>query len=314
MQQVTGKRILLVIINCIILLSLYAQDTLPKVTSGKVERISNFKSGFITPRHIDIWLPPGYPDSGKYEVLYMHDGQMLYDSANTWNKQAWEIDKVATKLMQSGRVKNFIVVGIWNGGQTRHSDYFPQKPFELLLNNTERDTITSQLQSAGRITTVFKPESDNYLKFIVNELKPMIDKSYAVYTKPEHTFIAGSSMGGLISLYAVCEYPEVFGGAACLSTHWPGTFNVLNNPFPLAMQLYLTTQLPDSKDHRIYFDFGNQTLDALYPPLQKNVDDIMRAMKYNQTNWITYFDEGAEHSERAWRNRLHLPLLFLFSR
>ncbi|MFN4993726.1 MAG: alpha/beta hydrolase [Bacteroidota bacterium] len=314
MQPILGKIIMLLFVCFVAFLRSHAQDSLPKVTKGKVERIHYFQSKNITPRHIDIWLPPGYPDSGKYDVLYMHDGQMLFDSDNTWNKQAWEVDEVVAQLMQAGKVRNFIVVGIWNGGQTRHADYFPQKPFELLLNQTERDTINSQLLNVGRTTTAFKPQSDNYLKFIVSELKPKIDKSYSVYTNPEHTFIAGSSMGGLISLYAVCEYPEVFGGAACLSTHWPGTFTLQNNPFPLAMQLYLEMQIPDPANHRIYFDCGNQTLDALYPSLQKNVDEVMRKMKYNQTNWLTYLDEGADHSERAWHNRLHVPLIFLLSR
>lgn len=314
MQTILGKRILLLFVSLFAFQGLHTQDALPKVAIGKVERLRHFQSNFITPRHIDIWLPPGYPDSGKYDVLYMHDGQMLFDSANTWNKQAWEVEEVAAQLMQADMVKSFIVVGIWNGGQTRHADYFPQKPFELLLKQTERDTISSQLQNLGRSAAAFKVQSDNYLKFIVNELKPKIDKSYSVYTTPEHTFIAGSSMGGLISLYAVCEYPDVFGGAACLSTHWPGTFTVQNNPFPLAMQLYLEMQIPDPANHRVYFDYGNQTLDALYPPLQKNVDEVMRKMKYNQTNWLTYFDEGADHSERAWHKRLHVPLIFLFSR
>jgi hypothetical protein len=80
------------------------------------------------------------------------------------------------------------------------------------------------------------------------------------------------------------------------------------------MQLYLEMQIPDPANHRIYFDCGNQTLDALYPSLQKNVDEVMRKMKYNQTNWLTYLDEGADHSERAWHNRLHVPLIFLLSR
>lgn len=314
MQPILGKRILLLFVCCVSLFNLHAQDALPKATLGKVERIRDFQSKFVTPRNIDIWLPPGYPDSGRYDVLYMHDGQMLFDSANTWNKQAWEVDEVAAQLMQAGKVKNFIVVGIWNGGQTRHADYFPQKPFELLLNQTEQDTISLQLQNVGRTTAVFKPQSDNYLKFIVSELKPKIDLSYSVYTTPEHTFIAGSSMGGLISLYAVCEYPEVFGGAACLSTHWPGTFTLQNNPFPLAMQLYLEMQIPNPANHHIYFDYGNQTLDALYPLLQKNIDEVMHKMKYNQTNWLTYYDEGADHSEHAWHKRLHIPLMFLLSR
>ena len=77
---------------------------------------------------MEVWLPEGYSTNKKYAVLYMHDGQMLYDANTSWNKQSWDVDDVATKLMHEGKVKDFIVVGIWNGGKTRHSDYFPQKP------------------------------------------------------------------------------------------------------------------------------------------------------------------------------------------
>ena len=79
-------------------------------------------------------------------------------------------------------------------------------------------------------------QSDAYLKFLVTELKPFIDSTFSVATDRSNTFIAGSSMGGLISMYAVCEYPAVFGGAACLSTHWPGIFTAENNPIPEAFE------------------------------------------------------------------------------
>ena len=113
-----------------------------------------------------------------------------------------------------------------------------------------------------------KVNSDNYLKFIVKELKPFVDKNFSVSSDKANTFIAGSSMGGLISLYAICEYPDVFEGAACLSTHWPGVFNADHNPIPKAFMDYLKKHLPDPKTHKIYFDYGDQTLDAMYGPFQ----------------------------------------------
>ncbi|MEY1639094.1 hypothetical protein [Tenuifilum osseticum] len=92
----------------ILLLSstIQAQNSLPQVASGTIERVENFPSRFISSRNIDIWLPVNYSSSKKYAVLYMHDGQMLYDSTTTWNKQAWEIDDVASVLMAEYRVKN----------------------------------------------------------------------------------------------------------------------------------------------------------------------------------------------------------------
>jgi predicted alpha/beta superfamily hydrolase len=288
-----------------------AQNILPHVVSGKIERLDNFQSKYVTPRNIDIWLPEGYSDSSTYAVLYMQDGQMLYDTAQSWNKQAWDVDDVASNLFSNNKVKKFIVVGIWNGGQTRHKDYFPQKPFEQ-LTQIEKDTVVAQLQRAGRTKERFQPQSDNYLRFIVEELKPYIDKKYSVKTNRENTFIAGSSMGALISLYAVCEYPEIFGGAACLSTHWVGTFTLENNPVPNSFITYLSKKLPNPKDHNFYFDCGDQTLDALYPNIQMSVDSVMKRKGYGNSNWVTRYFPGADHSEKSWNKRLSIPLEFLF--
>jgi predicted alpha/beta superfamily hydrolase len=115
------------IVFSVLWITVYAQSQLPKVVSGKIERIENFQSKYVTSRNIDIWLPEGYNDQTKYAVLYMHDGQMLFDPDQSWNQQAWNIDDVATDLLRENAIRNFIVVGIWNSGQTRHQDYFPQK-------------------------------------------------------------------------------------------------------------------------------------------------------------------------------------------
>lgn len=284
-----------------------------KVTSGKVQRFENFQSKLIDARNIDVWLPDGYSNKEKYAVLYMHDGQALYDAESTWNKQAWEVDQVASKLIAEGKTQKFIVVGIWNNGQKRHPEYFPQKPYEN-LTQIQRDTITARLQKASKTNDIFKPYSDLYLKFLVTELKPFIDKNFSTKPYQKHTFIAGSSMGGLISMYAICEYPKVFGGAACISTHWPGTFSVDNNPIPDAFVNYLKTNLPNPKDHKIYFDYGDQTLDALYKPLQEKVDVVMKARGFTNKNWETKFFPGENHSEQAWAKRLNIPLLFLLKK
>lgn len=243
----------------------------------------------------------------------MHDGQALYDAESTWNKQAWEIDQVAGKLIAEGKTQKFIVVGIWNNGAKRHPEYFPQKPFES-LTQIQKDTITAQLQKAGRTKEIFKPYSDLYLKFLVTELKPFIDKNFSTKPDQKNTFIAGSSMGGLISMYAICEYPKVFGGAACISTHWPGTFSANNNPIPDAFVNYLKTNLPNPKDHKIYFDYGDQTLDALYKPFQEKVDLVMKTKGFTNKNWETKFFPGENHSEQAWAKRLDIPLLFLLKK
>ena len=294
----------------LLIIGVVSNAQIPKVSAGSIKQYKNFTSKYVTARNVDVWLPHGYSKKKKYGVLYMQDGQMLFDTAITWNHQAWEVDDMMGKLLNQKKIKDIIVVAIWNGGATRHIDYFPQKPYES-LSQIQKDTITAQLQSAGRITATFLPISDNYLKFLVTELKPFVDKNFSTNTNKENTFIMGSSMGALISIYAICEYPNVFGGAACLSTHWPGVWTVENNPIPDAFFNYLKTHLPNKKNHTIYFDCGDQTLDAMYPPLQKKVDVLMQENGFTNTHWQTKYFTGENHSEQSWAKRLQIPFLFL---
>jgi predicted alpha/beta superfamily hydrolase len=298
----------------LLLLTVTTFSQLPSVSSGTLKRHESFYSHYITARHIDVWLPEGYSVTRKYSVLYMHDGQMLFDSATTWNKQTWDADDVITKLLQENKINDVIVVGIWNGGTTRHTDYFPQKPFESLILEQKEKIFTAARANGNSVFNEQKINSDNYLKFLVKELKPFIDKNYSTYKDRSHTFIAGSSMGGLISMYAICEYPKVFGGAACMSTHWPGIFSMEGNPIPDAFINYLKTNLPDPKKHNIYFDYGTAKLDALYPPLQQKADEVMKEKGFTGKNWITKEFPGEDHSEKAWHKRLHIPLTFLLGK
>ncbi|MGL4747379.1 MAG: alpha/beta hydrolase [Shewanella sp.] len=290
--------------------NVYAQ--LPQVSAGSIERLTSFPSAFVPPRNIDIWLPAGYDKQQRYAVLYMHDGQMLFDATTSWNKQEWQIDEVASRLIKAGKTQPFIVVGIDNAGENRHSEYFPQQPFENL--SQAQQTALYQLQRTKN-QALFSQQvySDRYLKFLVTELKPYIDNHYSVYTDAAHTFVMGSSMGGLISLYAISEYPHIFGGAACLSTHWPGTFEQQNNPIPPAFFNYMQQKLPDPSTHKLYFDHGTATLDAWYPPFQAQADKIIKAKGYTSQNWQSLTSEGAEHSEHAWAARLDIPLIFLLA-
>ena len=307
------KKLTVLLLFSLITVAVTAQS-LPKVIAGSIKRHENFYSKFVTARNVDVWLPDGYTSQKKYNVLYMHDGQMLFDSSSTWTHSAWEMDDVISALLQEGKIQDVIVMGIWNSGQSRHADYFPQQPFES-LSLVEQDTVYAAGRANGyAVFGSYKIQSNNYLKFIVTELKPFIDSAYSTFTDRRHTFIMGSSMGGLISMYAICEYPDVFGGAACMSTHWPGIFTMENNPIPETFFKYLRTHLPDPAVHKIYFDYGDQTLDALYPPLQKKVDEIMKSKGYSQHNWLTQFFPGQNHSEVAWHSRVDIPLLFLLKK
>ena len=280
-----------------------------KLSSGTIKRIDSFPSKFVRPRTVDVWLPENYSKNQKYAVLYMHDGQMLFDSLSTWNKQEWKVDEIVGGLISEGIIKNSIVVAIWNHSDIRHPNYFPQKPFETLPKKF-RDSIAnvSEKQYGSDFKTT---NSDNYLKFIVEEVKPLIDANFSVYTNAENTLISGSSMGGLISMYALCEYPAIFGGAACLSTHWPGIMPFKENPIPESFFKYLEQNLPLAKTHKIYFDYGTRTLDKFYLPYQHRVDEILKLKGFDETNYKNLKFEGHDHSENSWNKRFQIPVEFL---
>jgi predicted alpha/beta superfamily hydrolase len=293
-----------------VLLNNVAPAQVPEVGAGRIERLEAFASQFVPARNVDVWLPDDYPAQAPYAVLYMHDGQQLFDAALTWNAQEWRADEVADELIRSGKTRPFIIVGVANGEPARHSEFFPQRAFALLDPAEQARMYTLK---RGDDPLFARPvDSDHYLKFLATELKPYIDTHYAVAPGPEQTAIMGSSMGGLISMYALAEYPEVFGAAACLSTHWAGTVTADDHPAQEALLAWVERDFPQPRGQRIYMDRGDQTLDAWYPPLQTRVDALMRAKGYGRGDWLSLAFPGTEHSEKSWSARLHVPMQFLF--
>jgi len=282
------------------------------LSSGIIKRIDSFPSKFVRPRTVDIWLPTNYNKSKKYAVLYMHDGQMLFDAQTTWNKQEWKVDEIIGGLIDSTKIKDCIVVAMWNHSDIRHTEYYPQKPFDLLPQKFKDSIFETAKKQFG---TDFKGlQSDHYLKFIVEEVKPFIDSNFSTFTNSENTFIAGSSMGGLISMYALCEYPEVFGGAACLSTHWVGFMPQENSPVPATFFSYMEQNLPSPNTHKIYFDFGTNTLDEFYVPYQQSVDEVLKLKGYDEKNARNLKFEGHDHSENSWNQRFQISVEFLLKK
>jgi len=145
------------------------------LAGGKLFRIDSFPTQNIVPRPVDIWLPENYSKENKYAVLYMHDGQNLFDATTNWNKQEWMVDEVATKLMEENSTKDFIVVGIHNIPKIRWQDLFPEKAINY-LDEKVKDSIFDDAKKKN-FSLNFK--GDEYLKFLVEELKPFIDQEYA---------------------------------------------------------------------------------------------------------------------------------------
>ncbi len=274
--------------------------------NGSIIHIDSFPSNIVSPRGVDIWLPSDYDSSKNYAVIYMHDSQMLFDSTKTWNNKEWQVDETLTRLSKEEKIRDVIIVGIENNGSRRAGEYFPEAVMAEIPLDIQSHLLSDFL--AGETL------ADEYLMFLVHELKPYIDKAYATKSDQANTFIMGSSMGGLISLYAICEYPKIFGGAGCLSTHWPVIVPQENENFDVAniFRQYLDYNLPDPGDHKIYFDHGTATLDSLYKPYQELIDSMMVKHHYiSGKSWMTKEFTGDEHSEIAWSRRLHIPLEFL---
>ncbi|MBX7219988.1 MAG: alpha/beta hydrolase [Blastocatellia bacterium] len=256
----------------------------------------SFPSKYIAAREVDVWLPPGYEQdkSVRYPVLYMHDGQNLFDPATSYGGVDWGIDETMTRLMSEGKIRPAIVVGIWNSPK-RFQEFMPQK---AVPSGKAEDVKNLLNPVTGPIL------SDLYLKFLVEEVKSFVDKTYRTKPGQPDTFVMGSSMGGLISAYAISEYPKVFGGAGCVSTHWPAGEGIVID--------YLKNRLPNPNNHKLYFDFGTATLDSTYEPYQKKMDAVLLQAGFTPgKNWLTRKFEGAEHSEKAWRLRVEIPLIFL---
>lgn len=286
----------------------HAQQPLPKPSTGQLERIA-LPSRHVEQRPVDVWLPSDYAErvakGQRFQVLYMHDGQMLFDPTITMNKQSWHVDVTLDRLVRSGRIPPTIVVAIWNREKFRDSEYFPRKVLERLAPTQRTFLLETYMERSAR--------SDDYLRYLVEELKPAIDSRYATLRERESTFIMGSSRGAVLSVYAMSEYPHVFGGAAGLSVHWIGTFE-RNAAIPMATFDYLTEHLPGPAGHRLYLDRGTETLDALYGPSFEFGGDVIRERGYTDANYMHRVFPGTDHSEKAWSARLEIPLLFLLAR
>ena len=278
-----------------------------RVGRRDIHRYENVRSQLVEARHIDVWLPEGYEESDEsYSVLYAHDGQNLFVPWQVYYHPIdWGVDEAVQRLMDDGAIRNTIVVGIWNT-PNRVGDYLPWDAYHL-ASEEYRSKIHEYMND--------EPVSREYLQFIVEELKPMIDATYRTKPGRDDTFLMGSSMGGLISLYGLNRYPDVFAGAGCVSTHWPSTMMADNPDVNAPFLDYLRKSIPVPGDHRIYFDFGTEELDSQYEPHQRVVDDLMSELGYEQGPlWQTRKFEGAGHNEPAWRDRVHIPLKFLLKK
>jgi predicted alpha/beta superfamily hydrolase len=267
------KKILLYNLAFFIILSAKAQDgnSIPIKRSTASVNVQIIDTAFYIPqlnrnRRVWIYLPKAYSSTQKkYPVLYLQDGQNIFDKATSYIDE-WGVDECLDTLIEKG-IAASIVVAIDNGSQFRMTEYNP-------YNNTEFGN----------------GEGDNYVDFLVNTLKPFIDKNYRTLPSKENTIIAGSSMGGLISYYAAIKYPNVFGKAG-----------VFSPSFWIAPQLQnFTDSLSAKITSKFFFSMGSQEG-------QKYIDDMQNMAERLGTNSNTMIysivAEGENHNEKNWRNQ-----------
>lgn len=271
------------------------------MASPKLETYRSLELPGLKRRRVDVWLPELYHQEPgiKLPVLYINDGQNVFNRS-PYVGSGWKIHERISTLAEEGKILPPIVVAM-TSTMNRFGEYLPQKP---LTYPGALEHLNENKPWRFDPTNV---HSDQYLRLIVEEIKPLIDSRYRVLSDAANTTIMGSSMGGLISLYALCEYPEVFGKAACLSTHWPALGDY--------MLRYARQTLPEAGTHKLYFDYGGKGYDKQYEPFQNKMDILLQDKAYQEgKDFQSWVFEDDDHNELYWSARLHLPLGFLFGK
>ncbi|MCC6790013.1 MAG: alpha/beta hydrolase, partial [Hyphomonadaceae bacterium] len=235
-------------------------------------------------RKLIVYLPPNYRSAKtRYPVLYMHDGQNLFDDQAIWG--GWGVKNWADQMIKAGQLKPFIVVGVENT-IGRMDEY---------THTTDKISGTS---AGGK--------ANDYADFLLKDIKPYIDGLYRTQPDHRHTAVMGSSLGGLISLWLGVHYPRTFFRIGALSSTFGWGKIGANNP-----TLGEIFQTKGFQNLVVYIDSGSPQ-DNYQVTLQMR--DTMRQLGYlDDLNLLHYVEPNAIHNEKAWRDRLHRPLSFLLS-
>jgi predicted alpha/beta superfamily hydrolase len=276
----------------------YIADWRGSGVQGRLVYWTDVRSAFLGPtRHVEIWLPPGYDDAAvtRYPVLYMHDGQNLFDPRIANTGVDWGVDEAVVRLVNRGIITPIIVVGVWST-DARFSEYSPWH------------------------------DAPNYARFLIEELMPRVNAAFRTLTGPGNTAVMGSSMGGLLSFYLVTHHPETFGACGCESTHFPLSESVVARFFPgvpvaaapdttsyIVRDIRSGLKAPQNTRYR--FDYGSLGLDSAYGPSHAAVRKWLLAQgRIEGRDFVIRRYDGATHNEASWRARLEDPLTFLFGK
>jgi enterochelin esterase-like enzyme len=234
-------------------------------------------------RDLVVYLPPGYEEqpSRRFPVLYLHDGQNLFDGSTAFVPgMDWHVGETADHMIGGGSVEPLIIVGIYNLGEHRIREYTPTRVPKL---------------GGGR--------ADRYGKFLIDELKPFIDREYRTLADSAHTGLGGSSLGGLVSLYVGLKFPQAFGRLAALSPAVWWNQRVMHR--------FAATVQVEPRPH-IWLDIGTREGSQILRDVE-NFRDVLVKKGWQLDRDLHYERvDGAEHNEAAWSQRVGPVLQFLF--
>jgi len=240
-------------------------------------------------RLVRVWLPPGYDQraGAGYPVLYLNDGQNLFDPATAFAGVHWRVGETATQLIAENRIRPLIIVGIDNTGKRRVREYIPYK---------------------SRDPRVLHPRGACYPEFLQGEVMPLIEQRYRILTGPENTGLGGSSLGGLITLYTILAAPGIFGQA------------LIESPSLYVADRKIMRQSRGFRNWpgRVYVGIGTREVggaekDARTVEDVRELATILREAGLDEKHVRVRIEEGAPHSELAWAERFPEALEFLYS-
>jgi predicted alpha/beta superfamily hydrolase len=254
------------------------------VSGPELHKHEKFRSRFLrNQRDLIVYLPPGYHEQPQrhFPVLYMHDGQNLFDAATSFVPgMDWHVGHTADNFILTGAVQPLIIVGIYNTGKARINEYTPTKAPRL---------------GGGR--------ADQYAKFLMQEVMPFVQREYRALSDRRVTGIGGSSLGALLSLYLGLKHPQTFGRIAALSPSIWWNQRVIYR---------FAAAAPVEPRPRIWLDIGTQEGPRIVPEVEQ-LRDILLQKGWQLGKDLSYQRiEGAEHNEAAWAQRVGPFLQFLY--
>lgn len=257
-----------------------------RTLTGSIKLYKAPRSRFIRGcRDIVVYAPPDYDTAveRRYSVLYLHDGQNLFDPATAFLGNAWGLSEIADELIQSGQIEPLIIVGIYNSGRRRLSEYTP---------------VRDRMGRGGG--------ARQYGRFIVETLKPFIDSQYRTLPDCTSTALGGSSLGGLATLYLGLKFPDIFCKWIVMSPSvWWADHAILR-------QIRASRLIPNQ---RIWLDVGTtegQNPHAVVDDAIQLRDALVKKGWQLGKDLVFVCDEGAAHNEQAWGRRMRDALRFLF--